>query len=252
MSDLRRHFEKIAGPAPETNPTTVRALAEADVVRGRRALRRRRTLQSVAGSAFGVAALVAVFAVTTTGGAGESAAPIAADRAADRPAARPAAKVQLVAYKGEQPKGFTVDKVPSGWFIQNDDNYSLVFAPEKAKNPGPDVDPSADPIYDPNHFADKIVVMLESKDQSGPGREGKKVKVGDQDGVLLKSLQDMTPDGPAPTAPGGDTGWELWVKQPSGIYMIVQVWQGLGLSESQIVELGAGVHVHKGAQQGVG
>ncbi|XVU26082.1 hypothetical protein ACQPZJ_03200 [Actinoplanes sp. CA-054009] len=231
MSDLRHHFEKIAGPTPET--TTTKAQAEADLVRGRRALRRRRTLQSVAGSAFGVAALVAAFAVATADGAGESAGPIAADR----PAA--AVNVQLVAYKGEQPKGFTVDKVPSGWFIQNDDNYSLVFAPEKAENPGPDVNPSADPLYDPNSFVDKIVVMLESKDQSGPSRDGKKVKVGDQDGLLLKSL-------------GSDTGRELWVKQPSGVYMIIQVWEGLGLSESQIVELGAGVHVHDGAQQGVG
>ncbi|SNY62177.1 hypothetical protein [Paractinoplanes atraurantiacus] len=246
MSDLRRHFEKIAGPAPETATTAVQALAEADLVRGRRALRRRRTLQSVAGSAFGVAALVAVFAVTTSGGAGEPSAPIAADRSTT------AAKVQLVAYKGEQPKGFTVDKVPSGWFIQNDDNYSLVFAPEKAKNPGPDVNPSADPLYDPNSFVDKIVVMLESKDQSGPSRDGKKVKVGDQEGLLLKSLPGMTPDGKESPAPGGDTGSELWVKQPSGIYMIIQVWQGVGLSEAQIVELGAGVHVHEGAQQGVG
>ncbi|XVV13310.1 hypothetical protein ACQP2X_02825 [Actinoplanes sp. CA-131856] len=231
MSDLRRHFEKIAGPTPETTATA--AQAEADLGRGRRALRRRRTVQSIAGSAFGVAALVAVFAVATAGGPGESAGPIAADRNTT------AANVQLVAYKGDQPKGFTVDKVPSGWFIQNDDNYSLVFAPEKAKNPGPDVNPSADPLYDPNSFVDKIVVMLESKDQSGPSREGKKVKVGDQDGLLLKSL-------------GSDTGRELWVKQPSGVYMIIQVWEGLGLSESQIVELGAGVHVHEGAQQGVG
>ncbi|MFF5080408.1 hypothetical protein ACFY36_25430 [Actinoplanes sp. NPDC000266] len=238
MSDLRRHFEKIAGPTPET--TTTAAQAEADLGRGRRALRRRRTVQSIAGSAFGVAALVAVFAVATSGGPGESAPPVAIKEKTP--------VVQLVAYKGEQPKGFTVDKVPSGWFIQNDDNYSLVFAPEKAKNPGPDVNPSSDAgqIYNPASFVGKIVVMLESKDQSGPGREGKTVKVGDQQGLLLKSLNGETP------APDSDTGWELWVKQPSGIYMIIQVWEGLGLSESQIVELGAGVHVHEGAQQGVG
>ncbi|MEV4345292.1 hypothetical protein AB0J83_12520 [Actinoplanes sp. NPDC049596] len=245
MSDLRHHFERIAGPV---QPTPTSAQTEADLARGRSALRRRRTVQTIAGSAFGVAALVAAFAVATSGGPGEAGAPTAAESpAVERSAgARPAPAVELVAYKGEQPKGFTVDKVPAGWFIQNDDNYSLVFAPDKAKNPGPDVNPSADPLYDPNSFMDKIVVMLESKDQSGPSRKGKTVKVGDQEGLLLKSLNGETP------APDSDTGWELWVKQPSGIYMIVQVWEGLGLSESQIVELGAGVHVHEGAQQGVG
>jgi hypothetical protein len=245
MSDLRHHFEKIAGPVPSTTPAQV----EADVTRGRRALRRRRTVQSLAGSAFGVAALVAAVAVATSGGAGVPSSPGTVAQAPSE--GRPVA-VQLVAYKGEQPKGFTVDKVPSGWFIQGDNTYSLVLAPAKAKNPGPDVDPSADPLYNPDSFADKIVVMLESKDQSGPSRDGKTVKVGDHEGLLLKSLQGENPDGTAMTAPGGDTGWELWVKQPSGIYMIIQVWQGVGLSESQIVELGAGVHVHKGAQQGVG
>jgi len=81
---------------------------------------------------------------------------------------------------------------------------------------------------------------------------GTAVQVGDRKGTLLKSLPGETPDGPVPPAPGGDTGWEVWVKQPSGIYMIVQFWQGLGLSQDQMVELGAGVHVHKGAEQGHG
>ncbi|GAB2611713.1 hypothetical protein Aab01nite_67150 [Paractinoplanes abujensis] len=239
MNDLRDHFEEIAGPMHAVDSKQV----EADLTRGRRALRRRRAVQAVAGSAFGVAALAAAFAVATSGGT--PAVP------ADKGTAS-VASVQLVAYKGEQPKGFTVDKVPDGWFVQASEQGYLTVAPDKAKNPGPDVNPSTDPVYDKDSFADKIVIMLESKDQSGPSRAGKTVKVGDKEGVLLKSLQGVTPDGLVPPAPGGDTGSELWIKQPSGVYLIVQVWQGLGLTEAQIVELGAGVHVHKDAVQGVG
>ncbi|MGK5680626.1 hypothetical protein [Actinoplanes sp. URMC 104] len=238
MNDLRDHLSQIAGPV---SPPTAEQV-KADLVRGRRALRRRRTVQCIAGSSFGVAALAAAIAFATTG------APASApDRVT---AAAPA--VQLVAYKGEQPQGFTVDKVPDGWFVQASEPGYLTIAPDKAKKPGPGVNPSEEPVYAPDVFVDKIAVMLESKDQNGPSRQGKTVKVGDREGVLLKSLQGQTPDGPVPPAPGGDTGWELWVKQPSGVYLIVQVWQGVGLTESQIVELGAGVHVHKDAVQGVG
>ena len=238
MIDLRNHLEERTGPP---GPATV-AQADADLARGRKALRRRRAAQTIAGSAFGVAALVAAFTVATTG--------TNAPPAADRPAVVSAAK--LVAYKGAQPKGFTVDKVPDGWFIQSDENYSLVLAPDKARNPGPDVNPSTQPLFDKHSYVDKITIMLESKDQNGPSREGKAVKAGDKEGVLLKSLRGVTPDGPAPTAAGGDTGWELWLKQPSGVHLIVQYWQGLGLSEDQMVELGAGVHVHADAEQTVG
>ena len=238
MIDLRNHLEERTGPP---GPATV-AQADADLARGRKALRRRRAAQTIAGSAFGVAALVAAFTVATSG--------TNAPPAADRPAVVSAAK--LVAYKGAQPKGFTVDKVPDGWFIQSDENYSLVLAPDKARNPGPDVNPSTQPLFDKHSYVGKITIMLESKDQNGPSREGKAVKAGDKEGVLLKSLRGMTPDGPAPTAAGGDTGWELWLEQPSGVHLIVQYWQGLGLSEDQMVELGAGVHVHKDAERTAG
>ena len=231
MKDLHDHFKEIAGPMHAVDSKQV----EADLTRGRRALRRRRTVQTIAGSAFGVAALAAAIAVATSTGA---------PTAPSNRTTAGAVSVQLVAYKGEQPKGFTVDKVPDGWFVQASEQGYLTVAPEKAKNPGPGANPSTDPVYDKDSFVDKIAIMLESKDQSGPDREGKKVQVGDKEGVLLESLTQ--PDA------SGDRGSSLWIKQPSGVYLIVQVWQGLGLSEAQIVELGAGVHVHKDAVQGVG
>jgi hypothetical protein len=243
MTDLHNRLAAIAGPGAA--PTT--ADVDADLARGRRALRRRRTLQATGGSAFAVAALVAAVSWATTGGAPTGP---GGPQAADRPAAT-AAAVQLVAYKGEQPKGFTIDKVPDGWFVQDDDNYNLTLAPDRVQNPGPDVDPSRDPVHDPQSFVGKIGIMLSSKDQSGPG-DGTAVKVGGKDGVLVKSPVGQTPDGPLPTPADGDTGWTLWVEQPSGAYLLIQFWEGLGMSREQMTELGAGVHVHKDAQQGVG
>jgi hypothetical protein len=237
MMDLRNHFDQIAGPASAPTEADI----DADLTRGRRALRRRRASGAVAGSVLGAVALAAAFAVTVDGsGAGQ---PV-------RPGIVSAAN--LVAYEGEQPKGFTVDKVPPGWFVQGDENYSLSMAPDRAKNPPPGADPSKSPVYDPDSFAEKIVVFLESKDQNGPPRAGTEVRVGDRDGTLVKSLPGMTPDGPMPTRADGDTGWSLWVEQPSGVHLIVQFWEGLGMSQAQMVELAAGVHVHPDAERAAG
>lgn len=235
MNDLQNRLAELAGPA---SPPTAAQL-DADLTRGRRALRRRRTAQTLAGSAFAVAAAVAAFSFTATGtGPVTPANPGVAQ------------SVQLVAYKGEQPQGFTVDKVPDGWFVQGRESYGLVIAPKAVQNPGPDVDPSKDPMYDPQDYSGKIAVFLQSKDEGGP-RPGKDVKVGDAEGVLVKSLPAQVPGQPS-ADPDADSGYSLWVKQPSGVHLIIQFWEGIGLSESQMLELGAGVHVEKGAVQGVG
>ena len=245
MMDLQERLGQIAGPAER--PTA--AQIEADLSRGRRALRRRRTTQTVAGSALGVAALVTALTLANTGtGAGSHTAAIG-----DRPSvgAHSNGVLRLAAYKGVQPKGFTVDTVPDGWYVQADNSYNLLIAPDRAKNPGPGVDPSKAPVYDPNSYVDKIGITLESRDSGGP-RPGTAVKVGGKPGVLVKSLRGMTPDGPAPTAANGDPGWTIWVKQPTGIYLIVQFWQGLALGKGQMVEIAAGVHVHEDALRAVG
>jgi hypothetical protein len=233
MMDLRDHLGNIAGPAAAPDA----AIVDADVARGRKALRRRRAGRAIAGSVLGVAALVAGFAVAGPG-------------LPDRPPAVTAAR--LVAYEGAQVKGFTVDKVPAGWFIQSDENYGLSMAPDAAKNPPPGADPSKSPLYDSQDYRDKIVIYLESKDQDGPQRPGTAVKVGDLDGTLVKSLPGHAP-GQEPVVPAdGDTGWTLWVKLPSGVHVIVQFWEGLGFSQDEMVELAAGVHVHADAEQAAG
>jgi hypothetical protein len=241
MTDLRNHLEDIAGPVVPVATGQI----DDDIMRGRRAVRQRRTVQAAAGSAFAVAALVAAFTVPSGGvGAGPQGPTAAAPPAAVVP-------VALVAYQGAQPKGFTIDKVPAGWFIQSDDTSGLTLAPEKVKNADPNADPSADPKHDPRSSVGKISIFLESKDQNGPSREGTEVKVGDRTGVLLKSLPAMIPGQPQ-ADPAGDTGWAIWVEQPSGIWLIVQFWEGLGMGRDQMVELAAGVHAHKGAVQGAG
>jgi hypothetical protein len=228
----------------------------ADLDRGRRALRKRRTVQSIAGSAFAVAALAAGIAVVGTGNTPATTAPIAAPSQGQAPGS---IATRLVAYKGSQPKGYTIDKVPDGWEIQADTTNVLNLAPKDALD------------KDPNSFVGKIAISLQSKDQH-EAPKGKKVKVGDGTGVLVPEPEITDPTElrlreeakRAAIAKGGpsaapflvdDTandGATLWVKQPNGIYLLVQFWEGLGLSEQDMLDIGAGIHVHKGAVQGVG
>jgi hypothetical protein len=224
----------------------------ADLDRGRRALRQRRTVQQLAGSALAVAALAA--GVVFVNGTSATTTPVPR---AGGSVGVPVTK--LVAYRGDQPKGYTIDKVPNGWEIQGDDRNALVLAPKDALD------------KDPNSFVGKIGIMLQSKDQHG-APAGKKVMVGDVPGVLVPEPEITDPTtlrlreeakrkaiakgGPS-AAPflvddSADDGATLWVKQPGGVYLLVQFWEGLGLSERDMLEIGAGVHVHKDAVQGVG
>jgi hypothetical protein len=246
MMDLRDGLEQIAGRPSAPNSAELMA----DLDRGRSALRKRRTVQAAGGSLFAVAAAVAAISLSgtvTLPGAGGSDAPAATAQAS---------RINLVAYKGAQPKGFTIDKVPDGWFVQGLNEYELVIAPDKAKNPGPNVDPSKSPVHDPRNYTDKIAVFLESKDNPHPA-EGKPIKVGDRDGFLRKSERgmDTMPNGQMtaePVRPDGDYGASIHVKQPNGAYLTVQFWEGLGFSEQQMIELAAGVHADKNAKGGVG
>jgi hypothetical protein len=249
--DLHRQFDALAGP--EVTPTMDDINSDLD--RGRHALRKRRAVQKIAGSAFAVVALAAGLAIannSTTAGTTPSV-------AQKNPGSVSAPATRLVAYKGDQPKGYTIDKVPNGWEIQADNTNVLVVAPKDALD------------KDPNSFVGKIVISLQSKDQHDAPK-GKKVKVGDGTGILVPSQEITDPDqirlreeakreaiakgGPS-AAPflvddTANDGATLWVKQPSGVHLLVQFWEGLGLSEQDMLDIGAGVHVHKDAVQGVG
>ncbi|RSM65036.1 hypothetical protein DMB66_17890 [Actinoplanes sp. ATCC 53533] len=247
--DLHRQFDTLAGPEV---PTT-REDVNSDLERGRRALRKRRTLQKIAGAAFAVAALTAGVTVATT-----NAPATTTPNAGKNPGTVSVPATQLVAYTGSQPKGYTIDKVPDGWEIQADTPGTLLLAPKDALD------------QNPASFVGKITIMLQSKDQLDAPK-GKQVKVGDTEGVLVpepepdattRRLQEEAKRGAiakggasaAPFLVDGDAndGATLWVKQPNGIYLLVQFWEGLGLSEQNMLDIGAGVHVHKDAVQGRG
>jgi hypothetical protein len=214
--DLRDRLGRLTGP---DEPAT-EAQATADLARGRQALRRRRTVKSAATGVFAVAAAAAAIAY---GPASQHAPTVAAPVTAEQPGVVTA---RLVAYQGAQPKGYTIDKVPAGWEIQGVDNYVLTIAPVTAKDKEKD------------DFVGKIAVMLQSKDQHGTPA-GTAVRVGGKPGVLV-TAQDV---------PGSKT---LYVKQPNGVNLTVQIWDARGWSDDAIVQFGAGIHVLPTAQQGVG
>lgn len=245
--DLHQQFTTIAGP--EVSPTT--ADADADLDRGRRALRKRRTAQMVGGSVFAVAALVAGITIATNGTPATTTPNVAQASAG-------VVSTRLVAYTGSQPKGYTIDKVPAGWEIQADNPNVLLLAPKNSVD------------KDPNSFVGKIGIMLQSKDQQTVP-QGTKVTIGDSEGVLVKEKpldattkrlreeakrEALAKGGPsaAPFLADSDAGdgATLWVEQPNGIYLLVQFWSGLGLSQQDMIDIGAGVHVHKDAVQGRG
>ncbi|AEV82740.1 hypothetical protein ACWT_1721 [Actinoplanes sp. SE50] len=237
MTTLRDQLADLAG-SPGA-PTTVQA--EADLARGRAALRRRRILQSAAGSALVVAVAAAAVGFGSAGGPSGAGTPLAGGTtAAATSAPAGTAAFDLVSYTGKQPAGFSVDRVPAGWEVQGVTESSLTLAPVGAK-PHNSAVPQGDVAdSDPNSYVGKVAVMLQSVDEHGamPGKP-EKVSVGGREGFFAKRSD------------AGD-GITLFVKQPNGINLEVQVWDGIHWSRDQIVAFTAGIHVNPNAKQGRG
>jgi hypothetical protein len=163
--------------------------------------------------------------------AGEGAPPSGRSTQSIRPAPvvapSAAAALKLVAYRGEQPKGFTIDKVPDGWEVQGVTASALTIAP------------IGFPDQSPDSFVGKIVVMLQSADDNSTPK-GTKVTVAGRPGVINKPADENT------------ATKNLWVKQKNGAWLLVQIWDATGWTQQEIVEFGAGIHVLKGAQPGRG
>jgi hypothetical protein len=215
MSDLHTRLDDIAGPAVTPSAATV----EADLARGRRALKRRRAGQFITGSGFVAAAVLAAALVVPAFSTAEF-------TPAPGNSVSTGAATKLVAYTGEQPAGFTLDQVPEGWEVQGVDKYGLTLAPLNA------------PDQDPKSCVGKICI-----DQQGSVPDVKKqnVRVGDKPAVLATMLGDA--DG----VPG-----TLFIKQSSGVYLVIQSWDGLGWSTDDFIRFAAGVTVNKGAGLTVG
>ncbi|KRA31237.1 MULTISPECIES: hypothetical protein [unclassified Nocardioides] len=191
---------------------TTDAIIKRDVMRGRGAARRRTVRMGVAG--LGIAAVAAV-GVTVAVNADQPSAP---------PVVQPSQQgetLELVAYTGEQEPGFIVSKVPEGFVLEGSGPFNLNIA-------------RPDNLTGLDNFVEKVVVMLESSSVTG-APEGTPVKVGDHDGWLRAS--------DAATILTYDDGANR---------VLVQVWDSLGLTDDQIIELAEGVTVTAEAQAGVG
>jgi len=211
MTDL---IDRLAHLRGAENPVTDAEVA-GDLARGRAAQRRRRHLR---GATVGVA-LTAVLAVGAGAGAlmaDHDAAPAASGQTGHQ-------AVTLVAYHGRQLPGFEVAKVPAGFTLQGANAFSLAIA-RPSDHSGID------------SFADKLVVMLQSRDQQGTPA-GKAVTVNGHAGTIYS-----TPDKLARILQYSD-----------GSHVVqVQAWSSLGLGDDQLVDFAEGVTVTAEAQASVG
>jgi hypothetical protein len=227
MIDLRDGLGRIGG---DLTPSTAEQ-ADLDLALGRRAVRRRRTAQAVGGS---LAAAIAVAAISLSVNGGSPDGIVAGPPAATASASQ----LRLVSYSGTQPEYYTVDWVPEGWFVQYSDRGGLIIAPDEAKNPRPGVNPSASPLYDPRDATGKISVSLSSRSGKKLPPGIKLTKIGDYQGMLLDN--------------GGDYGFSVVLLLPANRSIDVHFWEGVGLSDQQMLQLAAGVHVSPKAKAAVG
>jgi len=227
MTDLHPVFDDLAGMSGPLNP----AVLDADLARGRRALRARRR-NALAGGTFVLAAAVAVSVVGLGGGSATgNPAVVAAAPAANVPAvATP--RIAFVAYTGDQPApGFRVDSIPDGWRMQGVSDYTLNIVP-----PGLHTDM--------NDFVGKLVVMLESPDAHPSdlsdlpdGIVGSRTTVGGRPAVILKEGTEFA---------------SLHWTDAAGHRIDVQWPQSAGWSDDEMTTFATGVHVLGGAKAGRG
>lgn len=218
MNDVKDLLERALtdghGPDPAQG-----AEPAGDLARGRGLLRRRR-LMGLAGLAGGAAVVTAVAvplsAATGTGhGSGHGTRPGAAHQV------KPG--IALVAYRGSQPAGYQVSEVPNGWVIQGGNAYALVLAPQGDKD------------TDISSFVGKLVVMLQSRDATGPG-PGTSQPVAGQPGRFQVQ---------------GDTEI-LTYQDQKGAWVVIQAPTSLGWNAGRLAQFAAGVQVLHNAQQGRG
>ncbi|MFY1696311.1 hypothetical protein [Solwaraspora sp. WMMA2101] len=186
---------------------------------------RRRTGPIVAGSAFAALAIAGALALGMYGYGDSTAGSSDTGSVTSSATGGSGTAVQLVAYTGSQPEGYKLATVPQGWVVQGSDAWSLVLAPADTAD------------TDPNSLAGKIAVSTQAQMPSGLPSES--VTVNGLAGHLV-TMEDNT------------DGRTLFVEQPGGGYLTIQVWDGLGWTGEQIVEFAGGIEVTGDAQQTVG
>jgi hypothetical protein len=242
MSDITELFSRVAPPADAAPSNEV---VEADLARGRVAMareHRRRTIRRsvIATSSVAAAAVVIVVASQLSGGAGGGASqphhqaahsnqPIVKQKQKQHhptvaTSHHKAAAIKLVSYDGTQLAGFTVDRVPDGWFLSTSTQYALL------------IDPDGDKDNDPDAFVGKLAVLTQSKDVTTlpPGTP---VTVNGQPGVVSDQ---------------GKYGENLTYNDAKGFGVVIQAPAALNWSDQQIVSFAEGVHVTSNALKGSG
>ena len=247
MSDLRALLYEAAGPlslADSIDPQ----IAEADLARGHRARRRRRTGRMAASSGLVAALALSAFAVGGSGllSSSTSTPPVAGHSSSQ-------AGFSLVSYTGKQPTGFILDKVPAHWQVESIDASHLLLAPE-GKTPSPD--PAG-----MTSFVGKVAVTL---DVNVPQKlTGDKVEINGRPGVIFKNeggdgtrtlyvkqaartlVQPPCTKAQIAAGKGPDAKYQACGTITQTPYLSIQVWGSLGWSNDQIVELGNAIHVTK-------
>lgn len=231
MNDLKDLLELALSDVPGRD---ARVDPAADLVRGRRLLRRRR--QRLAGLAGVTAAvLCGVLVPLALPGSAPShrPAPVAVTshpqpgHSQPGHTAAPAQQthqIKLVAWVGTQPPGYRVNWMPKGWVVQGSTPFALVMAPPNDKDKSPD------------SYVGKLVVMLQSRDATAPPADWADQPVNGRPGKF-----DVQ----------GDTQI-LTFKNASGQWVVIQAPVSLGWDSVELAKFGGGVQVLAAAQQGRG
>jgi len=206
----------------------------ADLVRGRRLLRRRRLrLAGLAGVTAAVLCGVLVPLALQGSAPGHHPAPVAVtthpqpSHSAPGHTAAPvqqSRQIKLVAWVGTQPPGYQVAWMPKGWVVQGSTPFALVMAPPNDKDKSPD------------SYLGKLVVMLQSRDATAPPADWADQPVNGREGKF-----DVQ----------GDTQI-LTFKNASGQWVVIQAPVSLGWDNAELAKFGGGVQVLAAAQQGRG
>ncbi len=241
MSDLRTLLHEAAHAEPVApNPAAV----DGDLARGRRALARRQRIRwTIVPTTTGLAAAVAGVLIVGPHLAAESpSATAVAGPSSSRPAAGAGvfARISLVAYAGAQPAGYTIDKVPDGWQIQNVDRYSLVIAPVGATD------------KDPTSFAGKIHIGKANQEEVAVRRAHQNtIKVGNVTARLFTFSDPQGPAGSRPPTPGSGTQG-LLLPAGNDSYLIFQIPGQLHWDAATVADFAAGVHMTASAEAVLG
>lgn len=226
MSDLRTLMHQSADLVPDALETSA---VDADLARGRQALRRRRARRMSAGSGLLVAAAIGAMAVVSNG----------LQPPLDRPSPSTStvqpdsgAAIEMVAYTGAQPSGYVLDKVPSGWTVRDDTTSVLTLAPAGATTP--DAGPEG-----AIGFEGTIAITTQADTGLPTGVRLDDVEVAGVPAVI------------AHLKGAGDTR-ALFLPQPAGVYLVIQVWDGLNWDNDHIAQFASSVHVSDGAKISVG